>query len=817
MKIIHLPHYIVFFFTIVITISTQAQKTNCNFNWENLGIYGGNFSDIEFSKVSNRIFGGTTNFYGLYFTQDSGDTWHRAYLKDSLMKDCATYGWGGPVYKVLANAKGWIATHNLGIQRTGVALINFNDGDSLSWRAFADSISLSSYGYKVGIVSDIYLSDYFAYASIDQLITMTNKDTTIVIDVSSYSNYAPKSSILSLAASNSASGYPIYLVVDTNSLTTNLPSLQIGNGELFYKLLKDTLIQIPLHTADANTIAQLTKVFISPFNDDTLYLNGLDSNQARTIFIADTSTLIFKDLFYGNSFKIQLGKISYSNYWKDIESNTILYSNDLKIQSVNGSNWLYKNYLQVYDSFEDSLYLNGIQHDVYYVYGTNRGLNRNFASTDAVRKNTYLENISVFNINPGPNKAFYYLATSAGLAYTEAYNNNTILNTEKWKSPYGKFPVHVNHTNGFSVVSINPYDTLNVIAGIKVYDDINFTSGFSVTLNGVNGFTNVKPSGWGPQSGTVLDIHFIDSTTIIAISGIYSHEMIYTDSASYIWQSSDKGLSWTNVTPSGFYYGHTAVSKLQTLDTTTVIYCGHMYATEGATWESKDKGKNWNKTSNGPYGFTNSKYDNIPVMDVFQHPSIQDSLYLIGYKNGASALITSSDFGSNYQANDLTELYYFIHLDASLDTLILAQPSLVSVYAISNDTLYDTDFYLLPGQELHDFENGSILAGTSTGFYSINLEPIDDIISKQHTLAQKVNYFKLFPNPTTNQGIQIISLKNTAIKKVMVTDIMGRELFTQTFNASKISIKLPEIKNSMYYIHISTENEYQILPVTFIE
>src|SRR5690606_39762654 len=72
---------------------------------------------------------------------------------------------------------------------------------------------------------------------------------------------------------------------------------------------------------------------------------------------------------------------------------------------------------------------------------------------------------------------------------------------------------------------------------------------------------------------------------------------------------------------------------------------------------------------------------------------------------------------------------------------------------------------------------------------------VDDILSEK---------FNLYPNPATNI-VNITNSENMAVQQVMVYDVTGKQLSTQTFNnETEIQLNVENLASGTYMLHIKT-------------
>jgi hypothetical protein len=86
----------------------------------------------------------------------------------------------------------------------------------------------------------------------------------------------------------------------------------------------------------------------------------------------------------------------------------------------------------------------------------------------------------------------------------------------------------------------------------------------------------------------------------------------------------------------------------------------------------------------------------------------------------------------------------------------------------------------LPNEPMLDIVYGSVLAGTTTGFYSIDLQPYDDIaptdINQVTYLSQTIS---IYPNPA--QGLTYVKITEQLHSNLFITlyNVVGEEVLKQ--------------------------------------
>ncbi|OFY96257.1 MAG: hypothetical protein A3K10_03945, partial [Bacteroidetes bacterium RIFCSPLOWO2_12_FULL_31_6] len=189
----------------------------------------------------------------------------------------------------------------------------------------------------------------------------------------------------------------------------------------------------------------------------------------------------------------------------------------------------------------------------------------------------------------------------------------------------------------------------------------------------------------------------------------------------------------------------------------------------------------------------------------------KDTLYIVAGYDSTSAFIKSIDGGLSYQ-------YLGFQTDKFCSSLEIDPENPDSVIYVANGrTLYqynpalDTAIRIydgLPGEDLYDVAIGSILVGTTTGFYTINYDTYDDIITNVKQLIKHNSTLKIYPNPTSND-INIAYDKTSSTLTLSIFDIMGRSVFETVLHDdnSIFSLDVSFLQSGTYLIQLNHSTE----------
>ena len=679
---------------------------------ENIGIYGGPANDLTFCYTNQRLFAGVTGPATLMFSNDNSQSWLPAFPFDSLEYHLGMRGWGGGIQRVLANQKGWVLaqTGSPGFQFSA-SVISY-DGGNIFRTAF-DPFLLKKLTSEIRPVTAIALTDHFAFTGLSEYLVRLNDTSTfgmdqILLKIDTLPGYVPGSSIRYIAAANDVSGFPIYFVV-SNPLGNNL--IYKYYGGLLFELLPPTpnnrILNIFTHPG------QITgdTIFISSFNQTTQayqlhksYFGGFNwlpvtvPGINRVLSDADYSPNWVPQMPISKGLRLSFpGGLISDNLGATWQGPALddygIATHPVLLNQVLGSNHI-----------GVVLSMNGISGPF------NNTTNMGFTGLK----------VRQFDQSPG----LFYIATSAGLAYSEQYYNPLIIGYNKWIPPNGLFPVpNAGNTGGVSAVAIDPNNPLHVICGSS--------DGFYISFSGPNGFFDVVPTNWnmnGHLDPFVTDIQFLASNIIIATTGL-KHEtvdQIPQLPVGNIWRSDNGGISWYIITPlfpDEYVMGNCLVLgnnlNQPVLYSGTGYDDGQGYVVPGALWRSFNYGITWTKYSSPVFGGSPIP---LPVYDVDVFPQKNDTLYV----SSKMVLARSENGGQNYFITDIPYNTGDI-TSALIDPLFpdsLAVTAGRNIYKY-NYTIDDADlkFRGFPGERFTCSEFGSVLGGSDIGASKIKEAP----------------------------------------------------------------------------------------------
>jgi len=697
--------YVLAFILLPDQINAQSSRIN-------KGLYGGAADDLTFSSYNNRLFAAVQTPGSLFVSSDNGSNWKQAFPNDSLEFSGGTRGWGGGGRQVLANSIGWVA---LRTQQHGgtltAAVVSWTGGDSGTYKTLVDGYYFNTYikpGAGSQNVNAIAISDNWIYVGLGYYITRfmdttTLRAHTIRLKTDTVWNATGDKTIQSIAVSANSTGYPFYYVTQAGELFKY-------NGTVVSKI-----------TLPGSTTAEYIYTHGKHWGGDTIFLSARQSGTVK-IYRSYNAGSSWTEITPGSGTNWPLHDCDYSS---SFPSGIQTSSNGLALAFPGGgisydlgATWtdhlLPDNAMCVKPS--DTAIVFGS-------YGTGvakstGGREGTFTKTD----NVGLSAIKISHIGTNTWHGVYYVASNGGLGYTTAYFNNAVSAPNKWKAPYGDFPISgVGDDGGVTCVAIDPYDSLHVIAG--------YSGGFEKTTTGPSGFSNVVPSGWDGGSpnydANVQAILFVTSSIVLAVTGTGSNALpCSTCTYGNIWRSTDGGSNWTKVTPSNFRQG-TCLAKGPY--STSTIYAGQGYydanygTVQGNLWKSTDQGATWSYVNSGP----ESTYDtttNHPIYDIAVDPRGQDTIWVAAGRNTSYSFAKSTNAGASWSTTSRSG-------DGAFSSVMITKSDPDIIHVSDRTNLYRYNSILntstktydgLPGDFIPDLEEGSVLMATYTGLWALS-------------------------------------------------------------------------------------------------
>ncbi len=798
-------NYLLFFFIVSLSLSRimAQQCDSISKNVENLGIYGGHADDLAFSK-SGRLFSAMPTASSVFISDDTAKTWYQAFSVDSLEFACGTRGWGGRGEKIFTNSKKWVAACT--IEASGnlsAAVISYSNGDTNTWHTAVDEYLMDQLGYSVSTVKGIYLTDYFLYVHTKSgyiiRVDSTSVDTASIISIGSIAGIDTATyKITSIAVANSASGYPFYVVIDSSE---NI------YGQI-YKYDGVTFSKIYLASG-----SRVKTVFThsGQTTGDTLFVDGYKSNGNHKFFRSLDGGLNWADISLNPSSTPNLMNATYSDDWVSElpqSKGLILSTESSGYSSFDlGNTWVQSTALT--SSGNGSTAIAFATSDTSIVIGSStsgsyvsiNGRLGNFKKTIC----DGLASIAIFDIERNKNKTMFYLATEAGLAYTTKYNDTTIVGQAKWNAPYGEFPITgTDLFGGIQAVAIDPEDSLHVVAA--------YQKGLCVTHTGNGGFTSVQPTSY--YGGRSKDVKFVTPSILLVVTGGNDSENSVANFGE-IWRSADGGDSWNIVSPTNFGGGNT-IAVGYGKDTVIYIGTGLENTEKGELYKSTDWGITWTKINDGPHDQFNASVTGLTINEIDIDARGTDTLYMVAGEDSNCAFVRSYDGGLSYQYIDANVAvddrvnFFSVEMDQNKpDSFVyVANGKYLYLYSPILDTI-TTLYSGFPGDIIRDIALGSILVGSTTGFYTFHPAYEDIVTAIPYTNNNDNILLNIYPNPITQgASIRVEGFTSHFPIKITLFDLMGRNIqnvFDTVYgNGDIINFDASNLSNGIYYLQINT-------------
>lgn len=677
---------------------------------ENLGVYGGPAHDLAFVPDNFRMFAAVQSPGTLFLTDDTCETWSVAFPFDSLEYAFGERGWGGKANRVLTNQKGWALAHTELEGRYSAAVVSYDHGVPNTFKTAIDPFLLTQLTGDNKQVSAIALTDHFVFSALGNFLIRTN-DTVplqpdmIIARLDTIPGAGPDIHIKSIAASNNPGGFPIYIVAESTA--------GAGDGILYRYdgTAINPILTIPSFFSVNNVFGHSGTTGL-----DTAFISCTDINSQSIVVLRTLDAWgSWMDITPSGGTQFNLADADFSPFWLPF----MPFSEGLRLSFPGGRisddlgvTWSAQP-LEKYGIASHPLNQDLI------AGSTNVGVAvSEFGVTGPfiTQPNIGFAAVNVHNFSSS--LGVYYIATDAGLAYTEAYSNQTITGYNQWIPPNGLFPVPgVGDSEGVSAVEVDPADSLHVICGYK--------NGFFVSFNGPNNFVQVTPIDWNNTPNLdpyVTDIHFVTSNIVIAVTG-YKFRRVATppqQEVGNIWRSNDGGLTWNVVTPyfpELFTMGNCIASEFNGFEYT--IYAGSGFGNwpaapvPGALWKSIDMGLTWIKVNNGPQ---NALGEPQPVFDIDILSGTTEILYLSANETFARSDDGGISYFYPYIPGNTGSFYSALIDQAFPDSVSVSAGRHIYKY---NYLIDDSDlkFKGYPGEEIHTLAYGSTLSGSTTGAY----------------------------------------------------------------------------------------------------
>ena len=571
-----------------------------------------------------------------------------------------------------------------------------------------------------------------------------------------------------------------------------------GSGELYFAESDPSdLVKI------ADTSAGVTKLF--SYGNDQNYLMSSFGLTGKLLRFSDDGS-VFEDLtpvFAGGA------------YFQDLErfSDTLIVSSDrgLYISTDAGMSWIYKDING--DSEPENVHSSHVRPGggIYFLtwkgvyYSEDYGATTELLTDPPFDLYTNFLNSGVLAFR-GQNEIFY--------AVREFFFSHSTDNGQTWKRLDTKFK----HPSVWNIKKNSDgvlFTNTNKIDGVEFSEDDGETWE-ELTVNG--------------QKINRIDFH--PNGDWFAITG--SVEINRS-----IWRTSDKGQTWSDVTPE--------ISNSQNqYDEIAVVSDGNIFVEDNhEIWVSKDLGETWIKTDlllnnynfppakhgNGKTYFSNTdglffsengvNWNEIPNnFLIFNIPYIsdRDKIYFSGFNldepNLGFQLWVSDETGENF--TPLPFLPGVISLSLKIlsdcdENLILLSGSGIFLSLDLGNSWINLGFGLDERSDFTDIyldKSYFLYLGMSHNVIHKSKGPTCDFVSS-NDLKIADSEIRVFPNPMSDIAFIEIENESNRIYSVQIFDLTGKSVRTEKFNSNQHKIEKENLNSGIYFYQI--ENENQIL------
>ena len=200
-----------------------------------------------------------------------------------------------------------------------------------------------------------------------------------------------------------------------------------------------------------------------------------------------------------------------------------------------------------------------------------------------------------------------------------------------------------------------------------------------------------------------------------------------------------------------------------------------------------------------------------------------DSLYLVAGNSQYPTFVSTSNSGLTYNNILLPDSFVLekctsvmIDKDKPSTNVYIASKRRIIDYNPLNDSSKIT-YTGLRGEVIATLVLGSILVGTTTGFYTLNLEPWEDLVLSinQKSISSQINIIA-FPNPVTD-NLLLKANCNTCKGKLGLYSVIGIKIMDIPFvNNTYQTISVQNLKSGTYFIKGQIDNESVSYKVSII-
>lgn len=328
----------------------------------------------------------------------------------------------------------------------------------------------------------------------------------------------------------------------------------------------------------------------------------------------------------------------------------------------------------------------------------------------------------------------------------------------------------------------------------------------------------------GQIDPTVHDILFVDGSTVIAVTG--GENQSHSQSGN-IYRSSDGGASWTQVTPASGFSNGNAITMHQGSTNTIYVGAGLEQGThpndKGALWKSTDDGLTWTKVNSGPSNRAGTASD-LPILDLVVGSKSADTLYAAAGSNLDHAFAYSHDGGTTFTTTKISGEGAFSSVMMNKtheDTLCVAIRRELYMYDAKNDSSILV-FLGLPGELIPDLVWGSVLMGSTTGAYKIDVNFKDIVTHTENHFSLDQNKVTLFPNPSN--GMLSLSVKDDFIglNNITIYTLLGNIVYSKNYNqhllpGQVMEMNLSHLRKGTYQLVITGQEKQTSAKIVLIK
>ncbi len=804
---------------LISTLTVNSQSTR-----ENLGLYGGTVLSYAYDEVNDKVFAAVAGPLSLFTSSDSCKTWEQSFPDDSLEIEVDPNnkkGWGGRGIYVVSDGGITVA---LTSEEGGTMHSCVISTDGEYWHTLYDDYIAREVQqqYEAATGKELKNHGCIQTASVyggkiylaSNDIILISADTGKTWDVGGF----PDSSVLALDTDSSytvASISPIDKTGDSFYLIASKVGASNPDAGKVYKTtdgITFTEVMVYDTTAEGDTIPveTISALWISKTMPDTIFAYNPGPERPTSIYRSLDGGLSWQKCQEGGP-GVNVGPLVVSQDTTLPGPGHIRVFSSTKYSDDLGLNWTQMAGVIPGEPNSIQYLALHIPNSNVYIGYRNDGPCVTFDGIDGTFDLCVdgLASLTIYNVAQRPDQLDrVYLATASGIAYTTQYTGTSIDNAEKWKPPYGYFPIQPDLGMTMHSITISPYDSLLIIAGSgngfyratdggykeNSYSSIDFDQVTGLDVNQFKG-----------NGGRPVDITFYSADTVFAA--------LKTDRSTYggVAQSFDGGQTWSMNTSLPLFATSCVHVAYDSTSGAKVIYVGTGISDlKGRMYRSRDAGISWD-TIIGPDA-VNSNREELPVRDIKSRPGSTDTIYLACGDNTDWAIAWSYDGGTTLKTVTQTaggaEVSRVTINKYHPDSIYFAQRNSILLLDFTEQTdtngIVDTiEAHLfqyldgLPGEIFYDLHYDELTLTSSIGFFGIKTDIITPIITDVNPVSA-VPYLSLNGVYRNNR---LIGLQYAIERKSHVTlgiyNLLGRSVL------NLVNDVLPA---GTYYRSIADEN-----------